>query len=235
MQICILNHHTRDVSAIVEAVRREGREPEVFTDTSDWNKTKGATRYLGVYTNYVRILKSPTKEARKVILHDDVTVEPGLFDRIEHVLGYAPEAPVAFYNPDNAGYQQAQQQGRHVLATHGNFWTQCLTFAVSDIPPILEWFDRHIVPGICAEDGALWRYLTRSRKFCYAVVPSLVQHVGYDRSTFGIGAKVGKNLRKSGTYDAGFDVTKVHWQREFSSPFFDRSSCWSTEGLKDIT
>ena len=65
---------------------------------------------------------------------------------------------------------------------------------------------------------------TKKRKtetFAHVVLPSFVQHEGYDKSTYKIPAKVGKRLRNSANYDENFDPSVIDWKHEFSNPYID--------------
>jgi hypothetical protein len=208
----------------------------VFTDTTDFCRSK-ATRWRGVAANYCRILRHDDSDRWKIILHDDVTVPDGLFGRIAHVLESAPDRIVSFYNPTNLGYLRAATSGRHhVLRTYANWWTQCHAFPVSLARGFLEWVDGNVVEfGRFAEDGMLWRFCSRTRNPVYAIVPSLIQHEGFDRSTFGISPKVGKRARNSATYDPAFDVKAVNWRHHFANPYPDDTRKMSNVGLRDAS
>lgn len=236
IQVCVLNHKSRDPQPVVDQIVAQGIEPTVMTDTTDFCQTRDDRRYTGLYNNFRACMGLALTGSADwvVILHDDVAVPPGLFDRIQYVLGFARPTMVSFYNPQNGAYREAQAQGRHVVQTYVNYWTQCFCFNRYAVKPILDWGDDHIVVGKAAEDGYLRRYCSYNERSVQVIVPSFVQHDGFDRSTFKIPSKVGQFERRSATYDPDFDVRSVDWAYEFSHPVRDTKKQLDKDVLKNI-
>ena len=231
----VMNHHTRNVDKVVSALEAQGVTPRVFTDTSDHCKSKDRTvKHLGVATNFLNILNDKCDTRWKVILHDDVDVPEQFVDVISHVLHYAPESQVSFYNPTNKAYRKAHEEGFNVLSTYANYWTQCLAFPTSKVEHFTNWVNEKVTHhGYYSEDGLLWRYNTRTKRKVYVIIPSIIQHLGYRESTFGNPPQCGKNLRNSATYSPKYDYKKVDWIKAFASPFKDSKKLSDGEYLKD--
>jgi hypothetical protein len=227
--ICVLNHYSRNISDKVEKLKALGLPFEVFTDTSDYRLNK-ETRWYGVSLNYLRILKHETDFDWKIIIHDDIDIDNNLFDKIKHILNSAPKSIVSFYNPTNKAYRLANESGKHIFSTYSNWWTQCHAFPKRMQSDYLKWTeenDKYV--RRYAEDGLLWRYLSLKNINIYSVMPSLVQHNGYDKSTFKLPAVVGKNKRNSESYNENFYVYKVDWKSEFKYPYINKEKKYLDE------
>ncbi len=228
----VMNHYSRSPQSVVDLIRAQGFEPTVSTDRTDGYKDcHDPKRWRGNYDNFRAIMKMGMDQTEDwvVLFHDDVEIPPGFFDRVKHVLPFARPFMLSFYNPSNGTYREATSLGHHVVETYMSFWTQCFVFHRSCISRIYDWGTRHVEPGILSEDRYILRYCSRIQRTVQVVVPSFIQHEGYARSTFGIGAKVGKNERRSGTFDPDFDVTAVDWVKEFKFPYFDRKKTKGTD------
>lgn len=235
MQVYVLNHKSRSADPVVGRIRANGYEPIVVTDQSDFNLLRHRDkRWQGVYDNYRRIMRMVVDQHDDwaVILHDDVSVPDGLLGRVAHVLPFAKPTMCSFYNPHNALYVQAAETGHHVVQTYANFWTQCFCFHKSIVTGILDWGTAHVVVGVCAEDGYLWRYCSRTETPVQVIVPSLIQHEGFQRSTHRLPGKVGRFERRSATYDPDFDVTAIDWVTQFAAPLRDRKRLLTLDGLQ---
>lgn len=220
--ICIMNHITRDVSDKKASLDSIGRDYKVFTDTTEFRSSKNLDlKYVGINTNYVNILSHKCDSRYKVILHDDIPFDGELFHKIEYVMDYAPEGIVSFFNPTNNLYRGVNEKGINVVRTQKNFWTQCIAFPQSLEAEYIQFVKPFIGRSHYAEDGLMKKYLNETGRYLHVVVPSFVQHEGYNRSLYGIPGKVGKNKRNSETYDPGFNVENIDWKAAFSNPFID--------------
>lgn len=221
--ICVLNHHTRSVQTSVERIKQTTDIAyKVFTDTTDYNKTRNEFRYKGVIDNFLKIMDYKTDAPYKIVIHDDVNIHDNLFKNIQHVMQYAPGGMVGFYNPTNKHFIDADKKGHHVIKTHSNFWTQCAAYNTQWGYDLVNWVKENMKNyDKTAEDGMLWHYHSTTNNYANIIIPGFVQHEGYDKSTFNIPGKVGKHLRNSATYDMVFDPTKIDWVKEFENPYID--------------
>jgi len=221
--ICVLNHYSRSVESIVQRIKQTTDIPyKVFTDTTDYYKTKNEYRYKGLDDNFLNILEYKTDAPYKIVIHDDVSIHDNLFKNIEHVMPFAPDGMVGFYNPTNKHFLDAHDKGHHVIKTPINYWTQCAVYNTQWGYAFVDWIKTNMKNyDKTSEDGMLWHYHSITNTFAHIVIPSFVQHDGYDKSTYKIGAKIGKHLRNSSTYDIGFDPSKVDWVKEFQNPYLD--------------
>lgn len=222
MIVRIMNHHTRKCDAVVEQVRAMGVEPEVLVDETDWNKSKDQKlKYRGTLANYLRCVAAVKGEQWVVVVHDDVELAPNALEKMGHVLKYAPRGNViSFYNPSNSTYDACGAAGRHVIRLR-KYWPQCHAFPCALAPGFTEWVGRvqGTLEGTEGEDRMLQDYCRLVDAWIFAVVPSLSQHIGYDRSIQRIAPSVGGRLRRSDNYAPLFDPTAVDWAAEFSNPF----------------
>lgn len=221
--VCVLNHKSRNILELVAYLNDQGITHKVFTDYSDY-RLKKETRWLGITLNYLNVLAYETPHDWKIIIHDDVTISKELFHKINHVLKFSPENYISFYNPTNKGYIEGNKSGKHILKTYSNWWSQCHAVPKSVAEYVVRWAKkeenkRYVLKY--AEDGLIARLFSKNLMPIYALMPSLIQHIGYADSTFGLPARCGKNLRNSSTYDMEFDVTKIDWEHEFKNPYLN--------------
>jgi len=230
--VWIVNHHSRDCSAMVKAVEAQGREARVFTDKTD--RAPGLPRYLGLATNYLNILSDPVPSGSewKIVIHDDIAIPDGMFDKMEYVMQFAPVTTLSFYNPTKNLLHNAWKTGHFALRTKTTWWSQCSAHHVRRIAPYVAWARSKVEIGVLGEDSCYLQYLNYSGLWLFYVLPSFTQHLGYDRSIFGIPFKCGTRLRNSDNYQPDFDVTKVDWVRHFAFPFLDNSTEMNREGMK---
>ena len=232
-QSIIMNHHSRDASPIIDKIQKQGRSPIVFTDPTSYGKDKkNKLRYLGLANNYLNILEAPTEAKWKIIMHDDISVPEGLMDKIDYILERAPSGIISFYNPNNKAYQEAYANGNHVLATYKNTWLQVHAIPTQTGFEIAKWIREKCYPlGLRSEDGMIWSWSTVTKNRIHAIIPSLIQHDGYAKSTFGNPAKAGKYYRYSATYRPQFDVKTIDWEYEFNNPFLNLVGESNLEGF----
>lgn len=226
-EIFILNHISRDTSDLEKRLQEDGIPYRKFTDTSQYRLIR-ETRYRGLLENYMRIVNeiSTTEysDSGAIIIHDDVTFSKEIYEKMCYVIDQSKKENVlAFYNPSNNSYRECNDKGKHVLKTYSNWWSQCVFFPQKVAKLVSKHFEINYgaVINIYAEDGYLSRVFSQYELPVYGIVPSLIQHYGYDKSTFGIPAKAGKNLRKSSTFHPEFEVTAVNWEKHFSNPYLD--------------
>lgn len=176
---------------------------------------------LGVWGNYAQALtmRCATEGKYRIVIHDDMSFDRNVLEKIIHILERAPEGKVIMlYNPTNNDYTECHKSGRHVLETTQNFWAQCGAYP--------ERFAKEFVEEMSvaareerADDDRLSAYLKHHNQSLFAIVPAFLQHFGAYRSTFDFPGKVNGVERNSSTVDTQFDVTKVDWEYEFSHPY----------------
>ena len=226
-EVYVLNHISRDTDLIKSQLEKGNIPYKIFTDTSTYRLFK-ETRWRGLLENYMKIVIHIAKNQPNgaIIIHDDITFSKDVYKKMCYVIKEAnlPNL-LSFYNPTNKGYIECDKQGKHVLKTHSNWWSQCV-YMPNSIAKTLEYqFYKNYTTVIntLAEDRFMCSVFSNQDINAYAIVPSMIQHVGYDKSTLGIPAKVGKHARKSSTFDSSFDVYSVDWAAEFKEPYVDRN------------
>ena len=174
----------------------------------------------GIWENYRKalIMKPKTPEKWRLIVHDDIMFPGDALKKILHIMDYAPDEPLSFYNPTNKAYLEAHEKGKHVLRTNANFWSQAMATPIHIARRYDEWADKNVKSEYKWEDRRMGLYFNENNIFANCVIPSLVQHVGYNRSLFKIPGRCGKYYRNSKTYDSNFNVHAVDWGREFKNP-----------------
>ena len=220
--IHILNHYTRDPSYTLNQIEAQGYKARVSTDRTNFSKKRDWNRYRGLNQNHLGCIISPDDDEWRIVCHDDVEISDGALDKIYHILQYAPHTLVSFFNNPHSNYDKALEQGKHVVTTYESIWYQFVAFHKSFGKPLEEWIDKHIALedfGAISEDSIYASYLSLNEIPAYVVTPALIQHQGYDRSTFKNNAKVGKRYRYAYHYDPDFDVYSVDWEQEFANPY----------------
>lgn len=223
--ICVQNHYTRNTSELEKRIieTANGVEYKVFTDSTDYYKDRRSPyRYFGIAENFLNMLREKTDSPYKIIIHDDVSIHDKLFANIEIVMQYADTGLTGFYNPTNNLYNTAFQLGHHVVSSCSNFWMQCIAIDTNWGFEFVKWVEENMMIGRTSEDGMMWSYLSITNQPAKIVIPSFVQHEGYDRSTFNNPYICGGNLRNSATYDPSFNPLTVNWKHEFANPYLDK-------------
>lgn len=233
----IQNHHKRNPAKVVTRLTEQGATPLVVTDYTNWKDGPKDTRHTGVCQNYLNIMRHQTDDEWKIIVHDDAGIPDGFVEKINHILKYAPKAPITFYNGAGATVRKAIDKGHHVLRTYGPPWFP----PAHAIPTKLatefsEWCDKHCHPfGLIAEDGMLWAWASANKSPLYVVLPSLLQHDGWSNSLFGHSPVLNGVYRYSESYDPNFPVDTVDWVKEFENPYaFDRKHGYK-QGITGVT
>jgi len=226
MRVCILNHKSRDISGLSERIRGWGYKCSVFTDHTDFSRTRDRKRYWGINSNMLHILGSYVDEDWKIVIHDDLGLTKESLDAAVNVLKVAPSTLVSFYNPTNKLYKDVASSGHHVMQTYSSVWLPFFGIHNS-LQKVLHQemtsnFERLYEHGY-AEDGLILRIISEKAIPIYSVFPSFCQHDGYDRSIHGNPAKCGKNLRNSFSYDSSYDYESIDWKHHFSNPYINRS------------
>ena len=232
--IFVLNHKSRDCSQTIERIHAQNRNSIVFTDHTDYYKKRDKERYKGVCDNWNNILKYNHNSEWKVIIHDDLEFQNDSFDKIQHILSFAPDnvLAVCFFNNPHQLYGKASDKGHHIIKSPSVFWMQCVAINKRFEADYLKWYEENIEHGIASEDGATWRYLSLNNKKFHIVTPSIVQHEGYDRSTFKNPPSTNGIKRQSRTYMPSFDVYSVDWNSHFKNPYEDNTKYTNKLGLK---
>lgn len=183
-------------------------------------------RGLGLWDNFSQALTKKVGEGtHRLIMHDDISFERNIFEKVLHILQYAPEdSPISLYNPTNNDYVEAYKEHRHVIATKTNFWLQCCIYPNNFAADFVKTSNSMTDDQSRFDDSRLKAYLQYKGLYLYAICPGLVQHFGAYRSTFNNQGAVGGIQRYSTTVDSQFDVNSVNWEEEFKHPFLAKST-----------
>jgi len=229
--IHILNHYTRDCSELKNKIESLGRSVDVSTDRTDYMRKRNEYRYIGLCANYFGILTQEWKSDWKLIVHDDIVFFDNMFDNISQVLDYAPKSHISFYNPTNNTYRKTLKDGYNVIKHHNHLWTQCSAWHKDYVPEMLKWILNNVLEfGKECHEVKIIQYSCFMNKPRYTILPSFVQHEGYDKSLFGNPYKVGKNLRNSESYRE-FEAKEIDWENAFKNCKVDGSRSYVNNGL----
>lgn len=222
----VMSHHSRDPRKVLQGLAKQGIDAVLSVDKSDWNKKgtmKDMTKHIGVCDNYMNILNYHDSDKWKIILHDDVNIPEGLVENINHILEFAPENPVAFFSFPYQVKQEGKEDSHILDGTYETFATQCHAIPTSMIDGFIQWQKDNVTKyGHLAEDSMLWCWAYYTNTPLYTVLPSLIQHEGWNKTTFHYAAKFQGEYRYAKNYNPNFDVQSVDWQYEFANPIIDR-------------
>lgn len=239
MIVFVENHYRRDASRIMAEIQGQSYVPRLVTDRTDYYHEKGHQRWRGNFKNYFAILKAGVASGHEwvVVLQDDVSIPPRLFERIRYVADHAPDHIdwMGFYVPQNKLYAEALAHGASVVQTYQNFWIQAMLFRSDRLQDIVRWATAHADTAWdqCgdgpSDDDTLNLYGSIERHPCSVILPSFVQHLGAGESLMNTPAKVGKYERVSACYAPDFDPATVDWTAAFTAPVIDRSRISSSD------
>lgn len=219
----VMNHYTRDPGFVVDQIEAQGYRAEVHTDYSDYYRKRDEFRYRGVVENYQSCLADSPHLEWRIIFHDDMVIPEGALDKMLYILQEAPKTGISFYNPNNNGYRAAVENGHHVLQSLGNYWLPAFAWPKEYVDDYLNWSFVFGQPyGKESEDSLVWTWAAESNKPMHAIIPSLTQHDGYNRSTHGNPPKSGKNWRYAENYIPEFDPAAIDWEYHFANPYKDK-------------
>ena len=179
---------------------------------------------LGVWKNFQQALSIGKNEySHRLMLHDDMLIERGAIEKINHILPFVPEGGYFnIYNPDNTDYEKAIAAGKRIMKTDTNFWSQATVYPEDDIKNFLAFNNENTKDDYPWEDRRLAFYLQATKKSMFCLIPGLAQHLGAFRSTFGFPGKIVKKKRYSASFDGSQNVETVDWTKEFSQPYLSR-------------
>ena len=230
----IMNHYKRDISAMLSKMEEIGREVKVFTDKTDYGQTRDINRYKGLNDNFFNLINDDTDADWKILFHDDISISRRLVDNIEHILKYTPDIfYLGFYNPTNLFYKKSTDENYNIAKYYNHLWFQCSAWNTSYLEDMDDWIIMNTHPTIGSEDVKVQQYSCIKEIPRYSVIPSLVQHDGYDKSVFKTPAKVGRNFRNSANYNPNFDAKEIDWKEAFDNPIIDNSKTYYKEGLNE--
>jgi len=183
-------------------------------------------RGLGLWDNYsCALTQEVAKGTHRMIIHDDISFDRNILEKILYILSNAPENNViSFYNPTNRDYIDCFDKGKHVISTRSNFWLQACVYPNDFGKEFVEVSNKMTEDPVYYDDSRMRAFLQYKNTCLYAIVPGLVQHFGAYRSSFGNPGRVGKFKRYSSTYDNQIKVEKVNWKEEFQNPYLARST-----------
>ena len=219
-----MNHHTRDISNKTKYWKENEIPYYVSTDYSNYGKLPKTDkkRLWGVNTNYLNILRQDDFREWKIIIHDDISFDKEIYDKIHYILEFAPKTIISFYNPTNNTYRDCLDKGNHVLRSYAKMWFPCHAIHKNIYETFQRWCDSHhelVYSMGVAEDVLLEYFLTIREIPAYVIVPSIVQHEGFDSSVLNNPAKVGLYYRNSENYNPNLDVKNIDWKQEFSNSY----------------
>lgn len=206
VKVIVMSHHTRDASNSMKSFERQGFE--VYKNIDTTNQTL-EDRYFGLRKNYLECL-SLYDFCDKIVCHDDVLLKPKSSNHINEIIEASENDPVSFFSPDAKCYDSRHIGNR--IAKSNFLWTQCVFYKKQWIVSFIDYCKDKDWRKY-SEDGMVKEFLKKTNsQVCY-VSPNLAQHIGFDRSTFGISGRIGKMARFSKSYNDEFH--SAIWGDEF--------------------
>lgn len=214
-----------------------GLEVKISLDETEWHKeSKANGKYKGMMQNFMQALEMKwDTEGYTLVLHDDCILPPRGLENIQHILQFAPgHQQVSFYNPTNTAYREALAKQKHVLKSQANFWPQCMAYPHELKQQMLEWTKQNVTIGYEGDDWLMSVFCHYNERYVYSVLPSVVQHLGRNRSVIGIAGTIAGVDRKSENYNPDTDYHAIDWKAEFANPAFDSRKTREGNGLWKI-
>jgi hypothetical protein len=224
--ICVQNHYSRNTNDLEKRIieTSDGFDYKIFTDSTDYYKDRRSPyRYMGIAQNFLNMMREKTDNPYKIIIHDDVSIHKNLFKNIRYVMPYSDAGLTCFYNPTNNFYKNAFEKNFSVVASYSKFWMQCVAIKTEWGYEFAEWIDKNTIVGHLCEDQMISTYLGITNQLAKIVIPSFVQHEGYDKSIFKNPASIQGNKRNSFSYDPDFDPKSIDWAYQFANPLIDKT------------
>ena len=178
-------------------------------------------RFRNPEDNWYEIMGKPhlMEGGYRITIHDDMTVGRNFVEKANYILNQLPEGHVVcFYCPQNKDYIQAKAQNKHIIQTHYNFWTQCHAFPTHLLNDFID-FTKRSFPESYKSDTRITYYLYKRDNPAFVIRPSLVQHLGMNRSSQGIPGKVGLYKRCTAEHAPELDVYGIDWKHELENAY----------------
>lgn len=238
--IVIMNHVDRltEAKVLQKIIKRQADEygipVYIQTDYTSHYKDK-KHRYRGVAENYLKCLTYENSHTGRwrIVIQDDVLFPPMALKNVLVVLKNAPKGHViGLYNPTNSGYTEAESQGKHIMSTIANLWTQCTAWDEELIAEYIKWTEDNVEVGLEGEDFQMYVFHKYTNRRMLIAIPSLVQHLGRNRSMFGTPGTINGVKRCSENYNPDFRFEDVDWEAEFANPYMDKVSIPTAKALR---
>jgi hypothetical protein len=150
--------------------------------SEDW-KLRG---YAGIWPTMRRAFGMfDPRASHHLVLQDDmlpcVDFLPGVLRIIEH----RPNHVIGLFNMRQSFLDGPRRRGHLWWTTDGNVYTGAIVMPVGFIRDFLDWDRKVVDPSYPHDDRRLGAWANVSGNVCWMTVPSLVHHMGIERSTIG--------------------------------------------------
>ncbi len=180
--------------------------------------------WQNIWANFKKALRLEGGRGGKwrIILHDDMSFGRNSYKKINYVLNFMPDKSISFFNPNNRLFDDAIEKGHHVMETPNAFWMNSIAMLKSEIEDVISWADSMYRLDYTIEDTRYFHYLETFEKTAFVILPSLIQHLGYNRSSVGIPGICGTRPRMAMNYTPDFDVYNVDWEKEIKNRIYKK-------------
>ena len=216
ISIGIVHHPKRSdlLQPLVDSLSHFGVPVDVFTDSDS----------RGVWWNTARAWRAiPEGTTHRILLQDDTLPCRDFPDAARAALAHKPNSHVSFFG-NTKKMLDALARGKHWVA-HRASWGVAPCLPVHTILPFLAWADNpsnwpsdavgRMPDGslLVHDDYLLKVFLKRNGISSYLTVPSLVEHVGRERSLLGHNRSVGTQLLSAIFIGQNMDGSAIDWSR----------------------
>jgi hypothetical protein len=167
----------------------------------------------GIYPTHLKALRETRTEATHALfLQEDILLCENFLPAVQRTVEVYPDDIISYYCPRKICTVE-HQNGRSWVAIRGGIWGQAMLYPVRHIPAILDWCASTLTDNYPHDDTAITAYCLDKGIRAMITIPSLVEHVGYDRSLLGHSAQIGKNVRRAALYIGDTDPLSIDWER----------------------
>ncbi len=179
-------------------------------------------RREGEWPTYRRCLEAtPSDATHHLILQDDLDLCANFPAVARAAVKANPEVPISFFGTRRY-ILEARQRGVSWVRCKSPLMSQAYCWPVGMIPDMLDWIAAHVYGlSLNLDDSFMAAYLLSKGLFMWYTAPSLVEHVGYDKSTIGIRGVIGGIPRTAKWFEP--EPGDIDWTAGLTNPVIDSS------------
>ena len=227
-----MTHKTRNTQAVERFLRIQGLEFEKSVDTTDFYRSKvRQLRMVGIQQNFINILQKFLETDGKVcvVLQDDIAPVSQFGEVVPKICEAIPQDIVlcGFVVKYQQGWgKKWEKAGKPTLFPMPKKYSSglCVFIPRKVAEGFMQMVERELTdkPFLSNKEGeptgddqALAEYCNEEGIPMYAIMPNLVEHIGYN-SVWGMSWNYKGIERTAYEFDKNYDYSKINWREELA-------------------
>lgn len=221
-------HLLRDLEHSMGGSTRIHRHAVRYTVITDVQ----AQGYAGIWPTMGAALASIGREAtHHLVMQDDVIACRNYLPAVRYLAGVQPDKIIQLFSMRTTLIDTVRERGNNWWTCTGNVYTQAMIWPVAVLRDFLRWERAHIDPRFPNDDQRISMYSLFHGLAVWCTTPSLVEHVGFDRSE--IGHPATKN-RVARWFLGDIDPCTLDWSIPDAPHHISDPGDWTRQGVRAI-